>query len=138
MEQTAARWHQSGGAIICLSPCVCMTPTGGHLVPYMIVGALKDSARTSPNVLFGAEEAFTMHSRLTTVAGNEAGTGGGAVSGVHQGWCRPVTNKPNFFVNGHQVIQNDSVFEMNCAGPEGPSNTLGRLALTIVPASDGF
>ena len=131
--ETAARWHKAGGQIVCLAPCVCLTPGAGPPVPvpYMIVGALKDSARTSPNVQFRAEEAFTMNSRLTTLVGNEAGTAGGVVSGVHEGWCRPLTNKPNFVVNGHQVIQNDCVFEMNCAGPDGPSNTVGRLALTI-------
>ena len=136
VDQTAGRWRQSEGQIVCLSPCVCVTPSGGQPVPYMIVGALKDSTRTSPDVLFGAEEAFTMHSRITTLAGNEAGTGGGVVSGVNQGWCRPVTNKPNFVVNGYQVIQNDCIFEMNCDGPEGPSNTLGRLALTIKPGQE--
>jgi len=80
------------------------------------------------NVSFGAEEAFTMDSRTMRVTGNEAGTGGGLASGVNVGWCRPQSNKSSFFVAGEQVVQDDCIFEMNCAGPDGSSNTLGKIA----------
>jgi hypothetical protein len=129
MGDTAARWHKEGMQIVCLSPCVCNTPMGSTVVPvpYMIVGDLKNATRTVATVLFGAEEAFTMNSRITTVKGNEAGTKGGVVSGVNLGYCRPQTNKTSFLVGGYQVIQHDCIFEMNCAGSEGSSNTLGKL-----------
>jgi len=93
----------------------------------MIVSRLEWSERTVANVTFGAEQAFTMDSRTSKVTGNEPGTGGGVQSGVHIGWCRPQSNKSNFFVNGQQVIQDDCIFEMNCSGPEGSSNTSGKL-----------
>lgn len=129
MDATAARWHKPGMKIVCLAPCVCKTPMGSSMVPvpYMIVASLKDATRTVPTVLFGGEEAFTMNSRITTLTGNEPGTGGGIVSGVNVGWCRPQTNKPSFVVGGNPVIQHDCVYEMNCSGPDGSSNTIGKL-----------
>jgi hypothetical protein len=129
MGNTAARWHKEGMQIICLAPCVCNTPAGSAMVPvpYMIISSLADACRTVPSVLFGGEEAFTMNSRITTLKGNEPGTGGGVASGVHLGYSRPQTNKSSFYAGGYQVIQHDCVFEMNCNGPDGPSNTVGKL-----------
>ena len=117
------------GILVSIYPDVCLTPCGSTMVPvpYMIVSKLDWSKRTVPDVTFRSDEAFTMDSRTDKVTGNEAGTGGGIVSGVNRGWCRPQSNKTNFFVKGHQVIQHDCIYEMNCAGPNGPSNTVGKL-----------
>ena len=68
-----------------------------------------------------------MNSRTDKVTGNEPGTGGGVKSGVNKGWCRPISNRTSIFVKGHELIQNDNLYDMNCAGPEGPGNTVGRL-----------
>ncbi len=130
MDNSAARFATRKEAIIvCLAPCVCLTPSGGTMVPvpYMILSKLSWSDRTVANVTFGGEQAFTMASRTTKVVGNEPGVGGGVVSGVNVGWCRPQSNKSTFFVAGHQVIQHDCLYEMNCNGPDGPSNTIGKL-----------
>jgi len=130
MSKSALRFAKKDNQIVCLSPCVCNTPMGGKMVPvaYMITSKLEWSERTVSNVTFGDEQAFTMESRTTNVTGNEAGTGGGVASGVHVGWCRPQSNKTSLFVAGEQVIQDDCIFEMNCDGPDGSSNTLGKIA----------
>jgi len=122
MSRSAARHARKGNAIVCLSPDVCQTPRGGKMVPvpYMIVSQLGWSERTVSNVEFGGEAAFTMNSRTAMVTGNEGGTGGGIGSSVNVGWCRPQSNKSSFFVSGHQVIQDDCLFEMNCDGPTAP------------------
>ncbi|MGV1832678.1 DUF4150 domain-containing protein [Agrobacterium vitis] len=129
MSHSAARYTDKNNAIVCLSPDVCLTPRGSKdvAVPYMILSKLEASERTVKNVSFGGDEAFTMNSRTSTVTGNEAGTSGGVQSGVNTGWCRPQSNKTSFFVNGHQVIQDNCLYEMNCSGPDGSSNTLGKL-----------
>lgn len=129
MSRSAARHAKKANAIVCLSPDVCRTPRGGKMVPvpYMVVSKLEWSERTVPNVTFGDQPAFTMNSRTAKVTGNEAGTGGGVQSGVNVGWCRPQSNKSSFLVEGYQVIQDDCLYEMNCSGPDGSSNTLGRL-----------
>lgn len=129
MENTAARHSGSKAMIICLAPDVCLTPIGGAMVPipYMIVSSLDWSAKTISNTEFTAQKAFTMASRTNKVTGDEPGTGGGVSSGVTGGWCRPKSNKSSVFVDGHELINNDNIYEMNCAGPDGASNTVGRL-----------
>jgi len=129
MDRSAARFTQKKNAIVCLSPDVCLTPRGSNNVPvpYMIVSRLEWSERTVSNVTFGGEQAFTMDSRTGQVTGNEPGMGGGVQSGVNAGWCRPQSNKTDFIVNGYQILQDDCLFEMNCSGPNGAANTIGKL-----------
>lgn len=129
MAKSAARHSGKEAMIVCLAPDVCLTPIGSSMVPvpYMIISRLDWSESTISNTSFAGHEAFTMASRTNKVTGNEAGKGGGVKSGVNKGWCRPISNKSNVFVGGRQVIQHESLFDMNCAGPEGPGNTVGRL-----------
>src|SRR5262249_55516716 len=49
-------------------------------------------------------------------------------SNVNMGFCRPITHMPTVHVNGHDILNHQEEFMwMNCAGPEGPGNTVGRL-----------
>lgn len=129
MENTAARHSGASVMIICLAPDVCLTPIGGVMVPipYMIVSSLDWSTKTISNTEFTAQKAFTMASRTNKVTGDEPGTGGGISSGVTGEWCRPKSNNASVFVDGHELINNDNIYEMNCAGPDGPANTVGKL-----------
>lgn len=129
MDHSAARHSGKDATIVCLAPDICLTPVGNQMVPlpYMIVSRLDWAERTAPDTLFTGQEAFTMTSRTNKVTGNEAGTGGGVASGVNTGWCRPISKKTSVFVNGTELIQNDNLYDMNCSGPEGPGNTVGRL-----------
>ena len=117
------------GLIVCLAPDICLTPVGASLVPipYMIVSKLSWSQNTDSKVSFGDQPAFTMVSRTVKVTGNEAGASGGVKSGINQGWCRPKSNKASFLIAGQAVIQHDNTYEMNCNGPDGPGNTLGKV-----------
>ena len=125
----AAR-HTGGNAqVICLAPDVCKTPIGASMVPvpYMIVSRLAWTKREVPNVHLRGDRAFNMNSRTSRVTGNEPGVGGGVASGVNVGWCRPRTNKSSVFIEGHQLIEHQNLYDMNCNGPEGTANTIGRL-----------
>ena len=130
MEKSAARHSGKSATITCLAPDVCLTPVGSSVVPipYMIVSKLDWSKKTIPNVKLTKLEAFNMDSRTEKVVGDEPGSKGGVVSGVNKGWCRPQSNKTTVFIAGAQVIQHDCIYEMNCNGPDGPGNTLGRLS----------
>ena len=127
MSKSAIR--DTGGKIVCLAPDVCLTPVGSSIVPlpYMIVSELSWSDKTVSSTSFGGKQAFTMASRTNKVKGDEPGSKGGVASGVNKGWCRPQSNKSSFTVAGQEVIQHDCVYEMNCAGPDGASNTLGKI-----------
>lgn len=84
-------YYKQGGrdddeaTIICLSPCICLTPLGKEMlpVPYMITAKLGNKIKTAKKCRFNGKEVFTMDSRVTTCTGNEAGTGGGVQSGVN-------------------------------------------------------
>ena len=129
MSKSAIRDSGKGGQIVCLAPDVCLTPVGSSVVPipYMIVSKLEWSDKTDSQTSFGGQKAFTMSSRTNKVTGDEPGSKGGVKSGVNKGWCRPKSNKTSFTVAGQEVIQHDNVYEMNCNGPDGPSNTLGKI-----------
>jgi len=69
-----------------------------------------------------------MSSRITNVTGNEAGIGGGVVSGVNVGMCKPVENyAPTVKAEGMCLLRHDTIMEMNTAGPDGVGNVRGKI-----------
>lgn len=126
---SAARHSGKNAIIICLAPDVCKTQVGNAVVPipYMIISKLEWADKTSSDVKLTNMKAFTMDARTKKVTGDEAGSLGGVKSGVNKGWCKPQSNKTSVFVNGAELLQNNNLYEMNCAGPNGSGNTIGRL-----------
>ena len=111
-----------------LVPDVCKSPT--MPVPYKIYSLFDCAVNHSKNVKFRTRYAFHHKSRLATVRGDEAGVGGGILSGVNMGFCRPVpgTHSKSVRVNGtHVDYHRGTYMYMNCAGPEGQFNTIGKV-----------
>ncbi len=117
--------------VVCIAPDVCLTPTptGMVPVPYMIFARLEFAEDTNPKHRICGAPAFTMKSRIPHVEGNEAGTGGGILSGVNRGYCRPLEHSSSYKSGGHWIVREGDLFAMNCAGPDGPANTYGRLVI---------
>lgn len=126
---SGARHSGKNAIIMCLAPDVCKTQVGNAVVPipYMIISKLDWSDKTISHTKLTGMKTFTMASRTNKVTGDEPGQLGGVKSGVNKGWCKPQSNKSNFFVDGKEVIQNNNLYEMNCAGPNGSGNTIGKL-----------
>jgi hypothetical protein len=121
-------------------PDWCWTPLGpGTMVPvpYQITAKLDLSISTVRSVRMKAFEAFTMYSRVTQCTGDELGIGGGLLSGVNRGFCRPATYCKTVRAgkNKSWMIHHQSMFWMNCNGPEGQWNTIGMLVYIKL---DGF
>ena len=113
---------------ICLAPDVCKSPT--IPVPYKILSLFDCAVNFSANVRFRTRFVFHHNSRLSTVRCDEAGVGGGVLSGVNMGFCRPIpgTHSKTVRVNGSFVDYHVGTYMfMNCAGPEGPFNTIGQV-----------
>ncbi|MEJ6405119.1 DUF4150 domain-containing protein [Yoonia sp. 2307UL14-13] len=127
--QSAARHSGKDAVITCLAPDVCKTQVGSAVVPipYMIISKLDWSDKTVSSTKLTGLEAFNMDARTNKVTGDEPGKLGGVKSGVNQGWCRPQSNKTSVFVDGAELLQNNNLCEMNCSGPNGSGNTIGRL-----------
>lgn len=125
--------------VVCTLPDVCLTPFLGIniSIPYVIFAKFDDATEIESNILFNEKPAFSMKSRVTRVIGNEAGTGGGVVSGVNQGYCRPITANSVVQVNDEFVCFHSSDFWMNCNGPEGLGNTRGKAVfITTISLGD--
>lgn len=117
---------ETGEAIVmCTSPDVCLT--SGAPVPYQIIARFDSVIRQEATVRFKGNKVMTMDSRITNVIGDEAGTGGGIISGVNLGYCRPITHSTTVRAGGNHVIYHSALYWMNCAGPEGPGNTIGAV-----------
>ena len=121
---------RASSEFICVSilPDVCKSPT--ILVPYKILSLFDSAVGFSTDVKFRKQFAFHHDSRLSTVRCNEAGVGGGVLSGVNMGFCRPIpgTHSKTVRVNGSFVDYHEGTYMfMNCAGPEGPYNTIGQV-----------
>jgi len=123
--------------IVSIAPDVCLTPCGTAMVPvpYMIIARLANAEGTDPNHLVCGEPAFTTGSRIPTVEGDEAGTGGGIISGVNRGYCRPIEHSTTFQSGDDWLVREGDLCAMNCAGPEGPANTYGRIVIMNAEAA---
>lgn len=111
--------------VVSMYPDVCVKD--GKPVPYDLHGLASDDIRHSPNVNYTGNPTLNEGSRLSTSYGDEPASAG-VSSGVVKGMCRPVegfASKVN--VNGLPAVRHDTVFEMNTAGPDGASNTKGKL-----------
>jgi hypothetical protein len=129
MDMSAIRHSGKGGIITCMAPDVCKTPVGSSIVPipYMIISQIAWAQKTAKSVKLTDLEAFTMKSRTDKVVGDEPGTAGGVKSSVNRGWCKPISNHGTVLVEGAELIQSNNLYDMNCAGPNGAGNTVGRI-----------
>jgi uncharacterized protein DUF4150 len=133
--QTASK--SADAIVVCEAPDVCWTPMGSQMVavPYMIIARLEKAENTAKKYLVNDKPAFTMASRIPTVEGDEAGTGGGIISGVNCGWCRPIEHSTTFQAEGHWLVREGDLVAMNCDGPEGVANTYGRVVIMSLLAA---
>jgi len=115
--------------VVGMAPDVCLTPMGSGMVPvaYTITSKFDVAEKTAPKVNYCGLPAFTMASRLPRVMGDEAGTGGGIISHVNRGYCRPVEHSGTVRAHGEHVVRHGDLMHMNCNGPDGPANTYGRI-----------
>jgi len=126
MAENEGLRHTGEAIVLSILPDVCLTPPAMLPVPYQIMGRFSDSIRYADTVRMTELNAVMMDSRLTTVYGDELGTGGGIFSGVNKGWCRPITYSSTVRAQGHHITYHTSFYWMNCSGPEGTPNTIGR------------
>jgi len=114
--------------VISQVPCVCKTGPGMIPIPYQIISKFDKAVATATTVNFTGNPVFNSESFISTCIGNEPGTGGGIVSGVNKGASRPTDWSRTVRVQeGKGVVRHDDPFVMNCAGPKGPSNTIGKV-----------
>ncbi len=121
----------SEAKVVCLAPDVCLTPMGPNMVPvaYTIESRFNVAEMTAKAVNFGGQPVFTMGSHLPKVKGDERGVGGGIISGVNMGCCKPIpgSHSTSLRIEGEWLVRHGDLMEMNCSGPIGKGNTFGRI-----------
>jgi hypothetical protein len=119
--------HQTSEAYV-VSVCedFCKTPTAP--VGYMLYQQLAVSHAVCDSVHGCGTPVLNTASRISSVLGNEAGVGGGVVSGVNVGLCRPVLSQAKRVrAEGQFLLRNDTVMEMNMCSADGPGNAVGKI-----------
>jgi uncharacterized Zn-binding protein involved in type VI secretion len=104
--------------VVNLVPDVCKTPIGPNLVPvpYPIIGDLNNSITVAKHTNFNGDPVYLLSdSVVTTVTGNEPGTGGGIKSGVNKGKVRATSSSKSVRVEGKFVVRHGDECEMNLA-----------------------
>lgn len=104
--------------VVSLVPDVCKTPVGSSMVPvpYPIVGDLANSITLAQHVSFNGDPVYLLSdSVVTTVTGNEPGTGGGMKSGVNKGKVRATGSSKSVRVEKKYVVRHDDTCDMNLA-----------------------
>ncbi len=102
--------------VVSLVPDVCKTPMGPNLVPvpYPIVGYLDNSIEVAKHVNFNGDPVYLLSdSVVTTVTGNEPGTGGGMKSGVNTGKVRATGSSKTVRVEKKFVVRHGDECDMN-------------------------
>ena len=67
--------------------------------------------------------------------GDEPGVGGGLISGVNRGACRPVEHSKSVRVEGQWLVRHSDLMVMNCAGLKGTGNTYGKIVYIGIKTS---
>ena len=101
--------------VICLSPSVNLTPSGGGMVPvpYMIYDECDHPENFSAKTFYTRRRVLRMCSKTSHVHGDEAGTGGGVASGTHGSVCEPISHAAKVRVEGSEVARHLDRFWMN-------------------------
>lgn len=91
------------------TPDVCLTPRGAGMVPvpYQIICPdLSGSEKVAQTVRFNGAPAFQWsHSLAPPVTGDEAGIGGGVMSGVNTGKVWAVEASTNVRAEGRRIVR---------------------------------
>ena len=135
MAEFAGLRKDPRGYVVAITPDVCKLPNGTP-TPFPIFAQFSWAVREVATVRFEGLPVTNENSRLSRVVGDEAGTGGGITSLVNMGMCRPVPGltSPSLKVGGHPLIHaTRGRMEMNCNGPDGPGNTVGRVIWASSP-----
>ncbi|MFM0305978.1 DUF4150 domain-containing protein [Paraburkholderia sediminicola] len=123
--------NTSGGGMAFAFPDVCKTPapTGFVPLPYpnLATGTQADPETVALNVLVCGMPALNMASVIAISEGNEAGTGGGVISGEIMGQATFLTGSVKVMIGGVPTTRLTSATAQNGAFP----NTEG---VVLVPS----
>ena len=122
---------KSDGTAPNAAPDVCKTPPNQVPVPYPNTAFSKDLADGSETVTVDGEPIAHCKSIFSTSTGDEAGSGGGVVSGTTKGKAKFLTYSFDVFVEGKNVCRLGDSMTLNNNAPNtlNSGETQGNLDL---------
>lgn len=112
--------------VVVTTPDVCKAPTVP--TPFVSYSKFDLSIKTADTVRMTSCVSFTKESRLSMTMADQGGVGGGVKSQVVGGMCRPFKGwSSTVRAQGSEICRHDVIMEVNCAGPDGPGNTFGKV-----------
>ena len=118
--------HDKDEAIVTsITPNVCLTPCGSTMVPvpYCVFDKHGHDNNYTPTVRYQGLMSMVLRSNTQHCHGDEAGTGGGVISGTHGGICEPIGHEPTVRCEGSPTIRDGDLHWMN------NRNCLGKAVL---------
>lgn len=105
--------------LISILPDVCLTPSkNGIPVPYPLIHTMDQSMHCSPNVFFRGKPAYLHNeSFVDNVRGDEAGAGGGVVTGTHMQISHNIDHSKSVYINGQPMVRTGDAVWMNAPPP---------------------
>ncbi len=103
-------------------PNVCYTPTssGATPVPYTSVADLSAADGVSENVTVGGKGVILAETSIVrSTSGDEAGTGGGVVSGTNGDKCEFPQGSGSVQINGKKVVRMGDATRQNNGNADG-------------------
>lgn len=107
--------------LIGMVPDVCFTGTKankGYPLPFAISHSMETAEQCSDNVFVNDKPVY-LHglSYVDNVQGNEAGGGGGVITGVNVEVSHSMQKSSSVYVNGHPIVRTGDMVYMNTKKP---------------------
>lgn len=124
--------------IVSLAPSVNLTPSGGGMVPvpYPVSDECDHRDGYASKTFYTSQRVLRYCDKTAHVHGDEAGTGGGVVSGTHGGVCEPIGHSAKVRVEGSEVVRHLDRFWMNDRNTVGEALFARDMSLAAAPNDD--
>ena len=124
--------------IVSLSPSVNHTPSGGGMVavPYPVWDECDHREGYATKTFYTRQRVLRYCDKTAHVHGDEAGGGGGAISGAQGGVCEPIDCAPKVRVEGSAVVRHLDRFWMNDRNTIGEAVFVRDMDLYAAPVDD--
>ncbi|MBK8258830.1 MAG: DUF4150 domain-containing protein [Polyangiaceae bacterium] len=114
-----------GGGVCFAFPDVCLVPATPNPIPtpFPNTGQCTDAQGTVSAVLIENQEVIVETSSLSQSSGDEAGTGGGVISGTFRGVVKFKTSSSKVYAKGKRVVLFAAVTAHNGDNANMPAGT---------------
>lgn len=113
-----------GGGTSFAMPDACKTPPYNIPIPYPNTGQLTQATKTATKVYFVGKLVVTLKSEIPKSQGDEAGSGGGVISGENMGKIQFKKGSGKVMIEGNPCITLTSLASHNGSNANAPAGNV--------------